>query len=98
MKGTRKKRGGEVSAAATGASQAETFARNLLTAWNTTPGLPDWLNDALVDAVAQTAAHFDLPNPFAEPQTEEQIAPLARLIAHAGPTFSLRELRARIQL
>jgi hypothetical protein len=91
MKNTRKKQGGEVSHAQAGAESAETFARNLLAAWNQ-PGLPDWLNDALVEAVAETADHFDLPNPFAEPDTEAQIAPLARLVERAGPTFSLREL------
>jgi hypothetical protein len=71
----------------------EQFTRDLITFWNSTDA-PDWFVDALVDAISDMAAHFDLPTPFVETDPEKQIALLTPLIERAGPMFDLRGLRA----
>lgn len=82
---------------AAGAKSAETFARNLLTFWNNND-TPDWLNDALVDAVVDTSELFNLPNPFAEPEIEQQIPLLKRVLERAGPLFTLRRAQPPVAL
>lgn len=91
MKDTRKTRGAEVSRP-DAAQPPASFARALLDFWNGRADAPEWFTDALVDAVAQMAAHFDLPDPFHEPDEKDQIEPLERLCERAGQQFSLRDL------
>ena len=67
------------------------FARALLDFWNSRDDLPDFLNDALVDAVSGAAELYGLPNPFDQPKAEEQLPLLERVLERVRPAFSLRQ-------